>query len=85
MSEAGNIEVLRFEIAKLELQPGDILIVRLPEGSPGNPKTALEVLSLEVLSKVLPKGVGVAVFKGDVEFTKARYDTLHDITEGDSE
>jgi len=71
-----QIEVLKLEIAKLELQPGDVLIARLPTGSRETPQEILEVLI-----KVLPEGASVAVFKGDIEFIRARGTMSHNVEE----
>jgi hypothetical protein len=54
----------RFEVAKLQLAPGDLLVVRFPDGEPmSDPQIQKAMNSLKGL---LPAGVGVAWFRGNV-------------------
>jgi len=58
---------IKFEINKLQLAPGDILAVRFPVDSTVQPDDVAEAMSN--LKRLLPSGVGLAVFRGDVELS----------------
>lgn len=54
----------RFEVAKLELRPNDLLAVRFPASEPMADEQIQKVM--QSLKNILPASVGVAWFKGDV-------------------
>lgn len=54
----------RFEVAKLELHPGDLLAVRFPESETMADDQIQKVMNS--LKGLLPASVGVAWFKGDI-------------------
>ena len=63
--EGKGLTVLQLEIAKLELRPGDILVVRMPDGT--HRRRVQD--TFRILEKIKPAGVAAALFVGDIEFT----------------
>lgn len=55
------IEVLRVEITRLDIQPGEILLVRVPEAALKNASTYIEA--------ILPHGVRFLVAPYEAEFS----------------
>lgn len=64
-----NIEAVTVEIAKLDIGPGDRLMVRIPEKL----KHEHAVAFYEELRLALP-GIDVLMVQGDVEFSVVRRD-----------
>jgi hypothetical protein len=60
--------VLRVEVAKLELQPGDVLLCQLPERASADEMQRIGA----ALRQLAPDGVRCAVVDGGAEFTVVR-------------
>jgi hypothetical protein len=58
-----DMEVLAFEIAKLQLVGGDILVLRPPYTHP----EALTHLDLKAMAEMVPPGVKIWVMPQDIE------------------
>lgn len=57
-----DAEIVKLEIAKLDLAPGDVLVMRVTKPS-GEPLTAEETDRMrEYFAEILPDGVTVAVY-----------------------
>lgn len=68
--DAGQIEVVRVEIAKIELKRGDTLVVRV-DNSRFDDETRMRMHSQ--IRKVLPDGVGLIITNEDVSFEMMVY------------
>jgi hypothetical protein len=60
--------VLRVEVAKLELQPGDVLLCQLPERASADEMQRIGA----ALRQLAPDGVRCAVVDGGAEFSVVR-------------
>lgn len=76
-----TIDVLAFEIAKLELKPDDVLVVRYQEHSQSlEQRRAFIEEMTDTMNAVMPEGVNYIICTNDVEFSvvkKVKRNEIH--------
>ena len=60
-----DVEAVKVEIAKLELEPGDTLLVRCNTPYPFHRLNEIQ----KYFSNMLPKGISVVVYTQEIEFS----------------